>query len=128
MRTTVLNTARINQIITIIENISDIPDKHHRSDSVQMFVGTTFDLLIGENRDAKVMGVFSTFRNAAATLAQTRFALDETYSAERESELSHHDQIVELTQRKDRAIETLREVLGYLFCIRFNEQPETDSD
>ena len=128
MRTPVLNTARINQIITIIETISRIPIASNRSDSVQMFVGTTFDLLVADNQAYSDTTIFSTFRNAAATLAQTKFALDATYAAERESELSHHDQIVELIHRKDRAIETLREVLGFLCCLRFNEQPETDSD
>lgn len=128
MRTPVLNTARINQIITIIETISRIPSASDRSDSVQMFVGTTFDLLVAERRGEVDATIFSTFRNAAATLAQTKFALDATYAAERESELSHHDQIVELTQRKDHSIETLREVLRFLCCLRFNEDSETDSD
>jgi UDP-2,3-diacylglucosamine pyrophosphatase LpxH len=128
MRTPVLNTGRVNQIITIIETISFIRNRSDRSNSTLMFVGTTFDLLVGDKRDQVDVTIFSTFRNAAATLAQAKFALDETYDAERESELSYHDQIVELTKRKDRAIETLREVLGYLCCLRFGEQPETDAD
>ena len=118
------NLARIEQIICIIENIALIPSKEDRQSTVLMFVGSTFDLMVGEDRSQVDDDLYPTFRNAAVSLTHAKAAMAIMHDAERESELWLHDQIKHLKQRIDENTRTLRDVLKRLCYHRFGVQSQ----
>ena len=116
------NLARIEQIIEIIERMSCIKNRDDRQSAVLMFVGSTFDLMVGEDRSQVDADLYPTFRNAAVSLTRVKSALAIMHDAERESELWLEDQIKHLKQQIDEDTRTLHDVLKRLCYHRFGVQ------
>jgi len=118
------NTARTEQIICIIENLAFIPSRTDRQSTVLMFVGSTFDAYVADDRSEVDPDLYPKFRNAAVNLTHAKAALAFVQATERETDLWLHDQVKYLRQTIDEETRTLREVLKRLCYHRFGVQPE----
>lgn len=116
------NLARIEQIIAIIESMAPIPSRNDRNSTVLMFVGTTFDLMVGEDRSQVDEDIYPTLRNAAVNLAHATAALKILQQAEREAELWVCKQAAEVRERIAQENRTLHDVLKRLCYSRFGVQ------
>lgn len=118
------NASRVAQIICIIENMAFIPSKEDRNSTVLMFAGTTFDMLVGDDRSQVDSDIYPTFRCAAVDLVHAKAGLSMIHEAERNSDLWMHDQVNELKQRVEKSTIAMRDVLKRLCYSRFGVQAQ----
>lgn len=116
------NSARISQIIEVVARMSVISNRDDRESAVLMFVGTTFDLLVGDDRSQVDNELYPDFRNFAVDLANAKAFLNLYHAAQRESNLQSSEQVAELSRRISKCALALQDVLTHLCYHRFGVQ------
>jgi hypothetical protein len=116
------NAARTSQVIEIISRAGVISNRDDRESTVLMFVGSTFDLLVGEDRSQVDNDLYPDFRIFSVDLANAKACLNLYHAAQRESGLKSADQVAELTNRISECVSGLQDVLGRLMYHRFGVQ------